>query len=144
MKHLISLVFFLFLSFSGLMAQNRLNINSLNQQDATASDFIEKPQLKAIEQRFIKEHKAETGMDGFRVQLFFGSRDEAQRLKGEFLKLYPKEKAYISYQAPNFKLRIGNYRTQLNAEKFMYEIKGKFPSAYVVNERVELPKYGDR
>lgn len=142
MKYLLSLLSAVLICISNLEAQNRLNINSLSQQDQNLSkDYLEKPQLKAIEQRFIKEHKAENGMDGFRVQLFFGSRDEAQRLKGEFLKLHPKEKAYISYQAPNFKLRIGNYRSQLSAEKFMYQIKGKFPSAYVVNDRVELPKY---
>lgn len=128
-----------------VLAQDRMNINTINQQGNYSKDvnttFMEKPALAGIEKRFVEEHSKHSTMNGFRVQLFFGSREEALRLKGEFLTLQPEQKAYVSYQAPNFKLRVGNFRSQMNAEKFLYKVKGKFPSAYVVNDKIEFPKY---
>lgn len=126
-------------------AQDRMNINTLNQQNNysgnTNTTFLEKPALTGIEKKFVEEHSKQNTMNGFRVQLFFGSREEALKLKGEFLTLEPEQKAYVSYQAPNFKLRVGNFRSQMDAEKFLYKVKGKFPSAYVVNEKIEITKY---
>lgn len=124
-------------------AQNRMNINSLSQSSELSDYYYEKPALKVIERKFIEEHKDSKTMNGFRVQLFFGSREEALRLKGEFLQLRPEQKAFVSYQAPNFKLRVGNFRTQLDAEKFLHNIKKDFPSAYVVNDKVEYPNSED-
>jgi hypothetical protein len=123
------------------IGQDRLNINTLNQSASVGGDFYEKPALKVIERKFIEEHSNSKTMSGFRVQVFFGSREEALRLKGEFLELFPDKKAYVSYQAPNFKLRVGNFRSQLGAEKFLHSIKEEFPSAYVVNDKVEHPQY---
>jgi hypothetical protein len=131
----------LFTAVSFSFAQDRMNINSLNQNTAISSDYYEKPALKVIERKFIEEHSRSKTMSGYRVQVFFGSREEALRLKGEFLQLFPDQKAFVSYQAPNFKLRVGNFRNQLDAEKFLHAIKEEFPSAYVVNDKVEYANY---
>tara|TARA_R110001592_G_scaffold325782_4_gene606211 strand:+ start:105263 stop:105691 length:429 start_codon:yes stop_codon:yes gene_type:complete len=131
----------LFTAVSFSFAQDRMNINSLNQNASVGTDYYEKPALKVIERKFIEEHSRSKTMSGFRVQVFFGSREEALRLKGEFLQLYPDQKAFVSYQAPNFKLRVGNFRNQLDAEKFLHAIKEEFPSAYVVNDKVEYANY---
>ena len=131
----------LFTAVSFSFAQDRMNINSLNQNASVGTDYYEKPGLKVIERKFIEEHSRSKTMSGFRVQVFFGSREEALRLKGEFLQLYPDQKAFVSYQAPNFKLRVGNFRNQLDAEKFLHAIKEEFPSAYVVNDKVEYANY---
>lgn len=121
--------------------QDRMNINTLNQSTSVGGDYYEKPAIKVIERKFVEEHSASKTMSGFRVQVFFGTREEALKLKGEFLQLFPEQKAYVSYQAPNFKLRVGNFRSQLDAEKFLHNIKEEFPSAYVVNDKVEYTNY---
>lgn len=78
-------------------------------------------------------------IDGYRVQLFFGDRDSARETKATFLKKYPTTRADVTYLAPNFRVRVGNFRTLLDAEKFKNEINGLFPNCYIVPEKIPLP-----
>lgn len=78
-------------------------------------------------------------MEGYRVQVFFGSRNEAQKLRGEFLRKYPDTPAYISYLAPNFRLRVGDFRSKMESEKFKKEISDDFPGSYIVKDEITLP-----
>lgn len=78
-------------------------------------------------------------MDGYRVQLFFGDRSKAQNLRGEFIRQYPNTPAYISYLAPNFRVRVGDFRTRLASEKFRHKINSDFPRSYIVRDKIELP-----
>lgn len=134
---------FIFFGFLNLKAQERLNINTINknQQELKQDirDNIYVVGLSSVIDRYIFENKQKPGTSGYRVQLFFGSREEANKIKSDYLKIYPEGQAYVEYQAPNFKVRVGNFRSQIEAEKYLYEIKEDFPSAYVVDEWIELP-----
>lgn len=77
--------------------------------------------------------------NGYRVQIFFGRRDAAREKKIEFIRQYPETGAYISYLAPNFRLRVGDFRTKLDCEKFKKEIGKSFPGSYIVKDKIELP-----
>jgi hypothetical protein len=77
---------------------------------------------------------------GYRVQIFFGSKEEALKMKAEFLKEYPDVPAYISYLAPNFRLRVGDFRTRLEAEKLKSEIDDTYSGIYIVRDKIELPE----
>src|SRR5205809_45136 len=47
---------------------------------------------------------------GYRLQLLnTRSRDEAFKLKASLLEYFTDEKVYVLYQAPYFKVRIGNF-----------------------------------
>lgn len=76
---------------------------------------------------------------GYRVQIFFGDRDQAQHERARFLKLYPEMNAYISYLAPNFRLRVGDFRSKIRSEAFKEEILTHFPGSYIVKDNIELP-----
>lgn len=89
--------------------------------------------------KYIEAHENGT-IPGFRVQLFFGDRDQARETKAAFLKRYPHIRADVTYLAPNFRVRVGNFRTILEAEKFKAELKKNFPNCYIVTERIPLPK----
>ena len=79
-------------------------------------------------------------IDGFRVVIFFDmSKTAAEQQKASFLSMYPSEKAYIDYMAPNYRVRVGNYRTRLEAEKLKQEILPLFPTAIVVEDKIQLP-----
>ncbi len=78
-------------------------------------------------------------MEGYRVQLFFGKRDEAQKVRNEFVIKYPNTGAYISYLAPNFRLRAGDFRSKLDSEEFKKAIERDFPGCYIVKDEIELP-----
>ncbi len=83
-----------------------------------------------------------TPMDGFRVQIFFGSRNEANKARADFLRINPEVGAYVTYLAPNFRLRVGDFRTRTEAEKFKREILQVYPGSYIVADQIALPHLG--
>jgi len=82
---------------------------------------------------------------GFRVEIFFSSelnaRQKASQIKSEFLNTYPGYNVYITYVSPDFKVRVGDFRTKNEALRVMNEINDKFPRAFVVPDQIELPKH---
>lgn len=78
-------------------------------------------------------------LSGFRVQIFFGSKDEALKKRTEFLKKYPEVPAYISFLAPNFRVRVGDFRLKLDSEHFKADIEKQFPNCYIVKDNIQLP-----
>lgn len=98
--------------------------------------MIESDGIKSLNE-LRKEYPAKP--DGYRVQIYFGDRKNAQDKRGSFIRSYPSKGAYISYLAPNFRLRVGDFRTRLECEKFKQEIAKDYPGSYIVKDKIELP-----
>jgi hypothetical protein len=80
-------------------------------------------------------------IDGFRIQLFFDSeRSAINDARGTFIAKYPRIDTYTTYSAPNFFLRVGDFRTRLEAEKVMEDLKDLFPTSFIVMEKINLPR----
>ena len=58
-------------------------------------------------------------------------------MKNEFSKRFPGIPTFISYQAPNFKLRAGDFETNQEASAFLKKVKPFFPSSFVIEETVK-------
>lgn len=79
-------------------------------------------------------------MKGFRVQLFFDTnKDQVSQKRADYLARHDEHPAYVDYLQPNFRLRVGNFRTRLQAQKWQDEMKIDFPDAIIVEEWIELP-----
>jgi hypothetical protein len=77
---------------------------------------------------------------GYRIQVAnTQNRDEANNVKAEMLRRFPDQKAYLLYQAPNFRVRIGNFSTQREAESLKKMIALLYPQRgiYIVSDLVE-------
>lgn len=80
-------------------------------------------------------------IDGYRIQLFFDSeRSAINDARGTFISKYPRIDTYTTYNAPNFFLRVGDFRTQLEAEKVKEELTDHFPTSFIVKEKINLPR----
>ena len=80
-------------------------------------------------------------MPGFRVQVYFGpNRTKANEIKTDFLQLFPNTGAYLVYQQPNFKIRVGDFKTRLEAMKLLKEIQTLYSAAFIVKDEVKLPE----
>ena len=83
-------------------------------------------------------------MAGYRLQIFYDQeKNSVNQKKADYLARYKEQPAYINYKAPNFRLRVGDFRTRLQAESFMNEIKVDWPDAIVVEDDIELPRLED-
>ncbi len=80
-------------------------------------------------------------IDGYRIQLFFDSeRGAINDARGTFISKYPRIDTYTTYNAPNFFLRVGDFRSRLEAEKVKDELSGLFPTSFIVMEKINLPR----
>ena len=80
-------------------------------------------------------------MPGYRLQICFDSDkrviDEA---RDRFLKLYPLTATYVEFNAPHFNLKVGDYRTRLEAEKVKRQIFGEFVICIIHEDLIQLPR----
>lgn len=78
-------------------------------------------------------------MPGFRVQIasFSGinSKTSAFSLRERFMTDYPTVQAYIIYDEPNFKVKVGDFRSRLEAYAFLQEIKEVY-KGYIIKDNI--------
>jgi len=80
-------------------------------------------------------------INGFRVQIFTGeNRKDAYNAQAKFQEQFPDTKSYIIYNEPNFKVRVGDFRTRLDAEKLQNDLKKLFTGMFIIQEKITPPK----
>lgn len=138
------------------------------QRPATIFDELESPaagagtvriyQEPAIQQmvgRYLSSNDIERNnnltylkMQGFRAQVFSGnnqrkSKEEAIRKEKMIKELYPDLPTYVTYTAPFWKLRVGDFRSREEAYSLIRDLKETFPSfakeMYIVKDEVKIP-----
>ncbi|MBZ0206486.1 MAG: SPOR domain-containing protein [Flavobacteriales bacterium] len=80
-------------------------------------------------------------LKGFRVQIFLGDRTAAENTRRDFLRQHPDTPAYLSYLAPNFRVRVGDLRDRVAAEHMREQLRSEFPGLYVVPDQIEPPRF---
>jgi len=70
--------------------------------------------------------------DRYTIQIFYGEIQGAQKTKTQYNSLGLTWNASMEYEEPNHKIWIGNYRSRLEADRALIEIKKTFPNAFVL------------
>ncbi|MHB1179482.1 MAG: SPOR domain-containing protein [Daejeonella sp.] len=103
---------------------------------------IKDPQIDSLISRRLELSKSENSgssvsTSGFRVQIFSGlGREDVYAEQTKFKSLYPGITSYVSYTQPNYRLRVGDFRTRLEAQKFVNEIQKHYSSVFIFAERI--------
>ena len=109
-------------------------------QENSESDRVQINVDNRIDQ-FIEIEKRIDQMQGFRLQICFDSNKEVvDAARDKFLREYPLTDTYITYENPHFNLKVGDFRTKLEAEKIKRELFGKFVICIVHEELINLPR----
>ena len=86
-------------------------------------------------------------MKGFRLMIInTNKRDEAIAAKTKVYTYFPELKAYLLYQTPYFKLKVGNFKDSKEAEAYQKRMNVYFPKGvFVMNDIIEVKpaKYND-
>lgn len=76
---------------------------------------------------------------GFRIQVInTNDRNKAIAVKTKVYELYPDLKAYLLYQAPYFRLRVGNFKTQDEATAYQKKLAKQFDNTLIVRDIIEV------
>jgi hypothetical protein len=80
-------------------------------------------------------------ISGYRLQLYFDNdRKNVEEARSKFISSFPKVDTYMLYNAPNYILKVGDFRTQHEAEKLKNQLVQAFPTCFVLRENINLPR----
>jgi hypothetical protein len=80
-----------------------------------------------------------TTQNGFRVQIYNGTDKKlALKIKAEFNRRYLDMRSYLVYNAPNFKINVGDFPDKKSAQKFAKQIQAIIATAIVVPSEVTI------
>jgi hypothetical protein len=77
---------------------------------------------------------------GFRLMIInTNKRDEAIAAKTKVYTYFPELKAYLQYQSPYFKLKVGNFKERKEAEDYQKQLNIYFPKGvFIMNDIIEV------
>lgn len=130
----ICFLLFIFAGTQSIYSQNNATKQKVAIiQDSRIISLVEK-------HKYLNEKQKITG---WRVQIFFesgnNSKSRAYSKKGVFMAMYPDMGVYLMFQSPYYKVRVGDFRTRMDAEGFKQKIMGEFPDAFVVKDEINFP-----
>ena len=70
-------------------------------------------------------------IQNLRIQIYSGDRKNAELVIKEYLEIFNDTSASIIYETPNYKIWVGNFYNQLEADKRLIGIRKKFRSAFI-------------
>lgn len=125
----------LLLSISGIALSQKVDDSSYVNRD---------PRIDRLVEKHRQYNQANPGVDGFRVQIFFdsgnNSKKAAQTAREKFMETFPDVPAYLTFNTPYYRVRVGDFRTKLEAEGFLFQLSSVYPNAFTVPDRVLIEK----
>jgi len=99
--------------------------------------------IKVIKDNRIDElnnvYKSTYELIGYRVLIYSGNKKQpANQARSTFLRVHPKTKAHLDYEQPNYKVRVGDFRTKLEALKYKKEIIDEFPNCFITKDKIDI------
>ena len=143
-------IFFLLFTFYFLLGKSFAQADSV----ATIKDTVvvnKDPRLDILTQKQALINKRSQMMTsnglykGYRLQLLStNNRNQAFKLKYDLLTNFPDQKAYVSYQAPYFKVKFGNFLHRDEAEKIRKQLSKTYPAGvFIVEDAIEYTPKDD-
>ncbi len=70
--------------------------------------------------------------DFYQIQVGFGSYQKAQNLKTKVDIDFPGWYSKIEFESPTYRVRLGKFKTKLEAERKYIEVRKKYPDAMLL------------
>lgn len=156
------------LSAAGVAAQKADTLNIINHITADSVNTIKQPEkltkllgksaatapVESAKQKADDQAEADKApaagknkVAGFRVQVFSDNnqrtaKNEARAKARNIAEQFPQWRTYVIYNSPYWRLKVGDFRTQREADEAVEEIKRAFPSygkeIRVVRDRINF------
>lgn len=111
-------------------------------QDGQA-EIIQDKKVDLLVDKYIFLNRHQYTLSGWRIQIFFDAGANSKRKATEVLKQfnenYPESQAYLSFKEPYYRVRVGDFRSRLEAEGFLKKIKPQYPNAFATSDLINPP-----
>lgn len=71
----------------------------------------------------------------YKIQVGFGSFEKAQKIKSEVEIDFPNMPSKIDFDSPTYRVRLGRFKTKLEAERKFREVREKYPDAMLLKPK---------
>ena len=82
-------------------------------------------------------------LTGYRIRVFYESgqsaRNRSEAIARSISNAYPGIGVYRSFESPNFKVSVGDFRTRGDALKVYQSLKATYPTALILKETINFP-----
>jgi hypothetical protein len=70
--------------------------------------------------------------ENYKIQIFNGTNDGAKKILNDFKQNFNEIEAIIIFNTPNYKVWVGNFKTRIEAEKNIIEIRKKYKNILLI------------
>ena len=92
-----------------------------------------------IDQLLKEKRKLNTGLflnEAYKIQIFYGNSEESKKKLQEFKREFKDLDGTIIFNSPNYKVWVGNFKTRIEVERAMVDIKKKYPTALIIKPTI--------
>lgn len=102
---------------------------SFAQQGSVALNQDKKiTRLLEVKQQMDKDENAS---NRYKIQIYSGKRADAEKVQQEYNQKFEKWNSTLVYETPNYKIWVGSFRTRLEADRALIEIKESFNNGFI-------------
>lgn len=121
---------------------------AIAQNNQGSLDVIVDEKIEELSVHYKALNENNPGLNGYRIQIYFDSGNQSKQnaleAKTKFENRNIDEEAYVLFEDPYYKVRIGDFRTKVEAEGFLKHISNIYPEGFVVPDYINFPKLYDK
>lgn len=134
---------FLFITF--LVMSVMVRAQELPVLDQSVEALLTDVHVRDIVNKHMHYNTLKQGVDGYRVQIYFNSgnnsRELAMQIRADVVSKFQDIPAYVIWQQPNYKVRLGNCLSRVEAQRILDLVKPSYINAYIVKDVIDYNPY---
>ncbi len=119
LKVIFSIVFLVFLS-------------EKSSGQVTKASISQDPKFEQLLNEKRKINSSITVNDRYKIQIFNGDSENSKKNLTDFKRENKNMDATIVFSTPQYKVWVGNFKTRIEAEKTLNDLKKKYPNAFLI------------
>jgi Sporulation related domain. len=133
-------ILLLILLLTAAKAGAQIKVAENTKTAATGVIIHADPRLAVLEK---KQKNVQLGVirsgRGFRVQIYNGNdRVKAMATKMDFMKRFPAVRTYLTYVQPQYRIKVGDFRTRQDAQKFYEQVSTIYSPCMIVPDIIVI------
>ena len=93
---------------------------------------IQDPKFEQLLNEKRKINSSITINDRYKIQIFNGDTENSKKTLTDFKRENKNMDATIVFSTPLYKVWVGNFKTRIEAEKNLNDLKKKYPNAFLI------------
>ncbi|MFN4145745.1 MAG: SPOR domain-containing protein [Runella sp.] len=98
-------------------------------------------QLDAVADTIAARNRSVRYAAGYRIQIYVGNtRKDADDARLYTYQAFPELNPYMAYSQPTYRVKIGDFMTRMEAERYLQQVRNRYEAAVILPEKIELKR----